>query len=161
MTDAEKERIEKHFAGEDMDDRPAVVALFANLKTKLPELKALLDRINSEWFYEDNFYRFYHQSFKVYYAQGTIEECVMLLEGLQPGVPLNNWFVQIVKDGTLEKFESSHNNDWLKHTRPILEALAHCKYFLEMAVKYGTELEKPITLLPNGWAAFLYLYGLR
>jgi len=30
-----------------------------------------------------------------------------------------------------------------------------------MCVKYGRELEKPPEILPSGWAAVLYLYGLR
>jgi hypothetical protein len=32
---------------------------------------------------------------------------------------------------------------------------------LEMAVKYGKELERPPNFLPSGWAALLYLYDLR
>jgi hypothetical protein len=32
---------------------------------------------------------------------------------------------------------------------------------LEMAVKYGRELDEPTDSLPSGWAAFLYLYNLR
>jgi hypothetical protein len=43
----------------------------------------------------------------------------------------------------------------------MLEAFFHARYFLEMAVKYGRELELPPTLLPSGWAALLYLYNLR
>ncbi len=32
---------------------------------------------------------------------------------------------------------------------------------LEMVVKYGQTLEAPPETLPSGWAAVLYLYGLR
>jgi hypothetical protein len=28
-------------------------------------------------------------------------------------------------------------------TRPIIEAFTHARYFLEMAVKYGAELDAP------------------
>jgi hypothetical protein len=49
----------------------------------------------------------------------------------------------------------------METTRPILEAYQHAKYFLEMAVKYGSQLERPPNLLPSGWAAVLHLYGLR
>ena len=45
--------------------------------------------------------------------------------------------------------------------RPILEAFFHARYMLEMAVKYGKELDRPPNCLPSGWAAFLYLYDLR
>jgi hypothetical protein len=53
------------------------------------------------------------------------------------------------------------NERWLEITRPILEAYFHAHYFLSMAVRYGTELDAPPMMLPSGWAAILYLYGLR
>jgi hypothetical protein len=46
-------------------------------------------------------------------------------------------------------------------TRPILEAFFHARYFLEMVCRYGRELAEPPSPLPSGWAAVLYLYGLR
>ena len=39
------------------DDRPEVIALFANLKAALPLLQALLDKYNGDWEYEDRVYR--------------------------------------------------------------------------------------------------------
>jgi hypothetical protein len=66
-----------------------------------------------------------------------------------------------VSQGTGKKFVLDHNNRWLKVTRPIVEAFFHARYMLEMAVKYGKELERPPNCLPSGWAAFLYLYDLR
>ncbi len=53
------------------------------------------------------------------------------------------------------------NQRWVEATRPIVEAFFHAGYFLEMVCKYGKELEEPPDLLPSGWAAVLYLYGLR
>jgi len=50
---------------------------------------------------------------------------------------------------------------WDASTRPLLEAFFHARYFLEMAVKYGAELDEPPTTLPSGWAGLLYLYNLR
>jgi hypothetical protein len=41
-----------------------------------------------------------------------------------------------------------------------VEAL-HARYMLEMAVKYGIELDGTPRFLPSGWAALLYLYDLR
>ena len=74
---------------------------------------------------------------------------------------LDGWFEGIVAEGTGRVFDMSHNDDWLRHTRPIVEAFFHARYFLEMACRYGKELEHPPTLVPSGWAAVLYLYGLR
>jgi hypothetical protein len=45
-------------------------------------------------------------------------------------------------------------------TRPILEAFFHARFFLEMAVRYA-HIEAPPQLLPSGYAALLYLFGLR
>src|SRR6266567_7691723 len=50
---------------------------------------------------------------------------------------------------------------WLEVTGPIVEAFFHAHYFLEMAVRYGKQLQHPPRQLPSGWAAFLYLYNLR
>ncbi len=52
------------------------------------------------------------------------------------------------------------NPDWARHTRPILEAFFHARFFLEMAVRYAG-LEKAPTTLPSGWAALLCLYRIR
>ena len=61
----------------------------------------------------------------------------------------------------IKKFNIDHNKEWLRHTRPIIEAFFHAKFFLEMAVKYGKELEECPEILPSGWAALLYFYNLR
>lgn len=74
---------------------------------------------------------------------------------------MNRWFSEIVAEGTGHEFETSHNQDWLRHTRPIVEAFCHAHYFLKMTVKYGKELESAPDCLPSGWAAVLYLFDLR
>ena len=145
----------------DHDDRPEVVALFANLKAALPELQALLDKYNGDWEYEDRVYRFYHMSFKVYDLQVGTTSMTEALQALAPDRKLHEWYRKIVSQGTGKKFVLDHNNRWLKETRPIVEAFFHARYMLEMAVKYGKELERPPNCLPSGWAAFLYLYDLR
>jgi hypothetical protein len=38
--------------------------------------------------------------------------------------PPHPWYCQIVKEGTGYEFELSMNDDWLKYTRPILEAFS-------------------------------------
>ena len=146
---------------EDTDDRPLVNDLFKNLKNELPVLEKLLEDCSGPWGYEDPIYRFYHQSYKMYHLQGQTIEIVSKLQVLLPDVPLNEWFMQIIKEGTEKSITGEDNRNWLALTRPIVEAFFHARYFLEMAVKYGKELDSLPRLLPSGWAAFLYLYNLR
>lgn len=134
--------------------------LLANLKLKKPELESLFTQCSEHWGFEDPIYRFYHQSFKVYGLQAQTEKIVEALRDLLPDRKLNPWFLQIVSDGTGKRFEMTHNNDWMSHTRPILEAFFHARYMLEMAVRYASLEEEP-EFLPSGWAALLYLYNLR
>ncbi len=135
--------------------------LFKNLKVSVPVLEKLLAEVNDHWCYEDGVYRFYHQSFKVYHLQGWIKKIIAALEGLMPGRKLNNWFMAIMGDGLAKEFERRDNFAWARTTRPIVEAFFHAKYMLEMAVKYGKELDEEPQTLPSGWAGFLYLYDLR
>ena len=135
--------------------------LFTALKSKLPELEALQLKINSEWGYEDHLYRFYHQSFKVYWAQEMTKDIVKALQGLLPDHQLNEWFTEIVERGTGKVFTMDCNQRWMAETLPIIDALNHAKYFLDMAVKYGQKLTEPQQWLSSGWAAFLTLYGIR
>lgn len=144
-----------------IDERDEAQELFKNLRTSLPELEKLLTEVNNEWVHEDGFYRFYHQSFKVFYLQNKTDKIVKALSDLMPDRKLNEWFQQIVTEGTGKQFELSHNARWLQETRPMVEAFSHAKFFLEMAVKYGKTLDNPPDLLPSGWALFLYLYDLR
>lgn len=143
------------------DDREEVQRLFVNLKQSLPALEQLLEACINHWGYEDPLYRLYHQSFKLYALQNTTARIVVTLQGLAPDRPLNDWFMRIVRDGTGIQFEPEHNRRWLEVTRPIAEAFFHARFFLEMAVRYGTTLERPPRTVPSGWAAFLYLYDLR
>jgi hypothetical protein len=142
-------------------------ALFFKLREQLPELKELLARIVGDEFhssYEDRVYRFYHCSFKVYGIQNFTTEIVAALQALAPKRALNQWFTEIIKQGTGHEFDQSHNREWLLRGRPMLEAFFHAKFMLEMGVKHGElmmDLEAPPQSLDSGWAAFLYLYNLR
>jgi len=135
--------------------------LLSNIKHQLPRLEELLAEVESHWGIEDGFYRFYHQSFKVYPVQQTTHEICDALQNLLPGRPMNEWFCRIIADGAVGEFDNSHNQDWLQHTRPILEAFFHAHFFLKMAIKYGRELPSAPDCLPSGWAAVLYLFDLR
>ncbi len=71
-------------------------------------------------------------------------------------------FEEIIKEGAGGKeFGYEHNEKWTYHTRLFVEAFFHAKYFLEMVVKYGNEMNEPPEMLPSGWAAVLCLYDLR
>jgi hypothetical protein len=137
--------------------------LLANIKSQLPELVTLLNEMNSHWCYEDPIYRFYHQSFKVYSLQSETKKIVEALKSVAPeGTTFCKEFEEIIQLGASgKKFETEHNQNWTAHTRVFVEAFFHARFFLEMAVKYGKELEKAPTLLPSGWAALLCLYNLR
>ncbi len=145
----------------DIDDRQEAKDLLSALKNALPSLRALLQEVNGHWGAEDLVYRFYHHSFKVYGLQQETTKMVSALQALAPERELNRWFQQILAEGTGKHWDQEHNRRWLEETRPILEAFFHARYFLEMAVKYGAELDVPPALLPSGWAALLYLYDLR
>jgi hypothetical protein len=135
--------------------------LLSNIKQQLPKLEESLAQVEGHWAIEDGFYRFYHQSFKVYHVQQMTAEISQALQNLLPNHPMNQWFCEIIAAGTGHEFDLSHNRDWLQHTRPILEAFFHAHFFLKMAVKYGRELQTAPDCLPSGWAAILYLFNLR
>ena len=125
-----------------IDEREEVQLLFNNLKKDLPNLTKLFDKYCDLW-YEDSVYRFYHQSYKVYNIQTATREIVAALENLLPGYKLNEYFLLIINDGTDKEFQHEDNLKWLEVTRPVLEAFFHTRYFLEMAIKYGNELDYP------------------
>lgn len=133
--------------------------MFRRLQEELPALERLLADVETE--YEDLFYRFYHQSFKVYRLQAVTKRVVEALQELAPERDLNPWFLEIVREGTGKVFEREHNQRWKETTRPMLESFAHARQFLEMIVRYGRQLDEPPLCLPSGWAAVLYLYNSR
>ena len=140
--------------------RLAETALLENLGSRQSELAGHLETASSHWDFEDPIYRFYHQSRKVYYLQDQTTRIVALLQSLGPDRPLNSWFMAIIEQGSGKVFKEEDNKDWTRITRPILEAFFHARFFLEMAVRYSTLAEPPMPL-PSGYAALLYLYGLR
>jgi hypothetical protein len=134
--------------------------LLARMQAQHEALKALLDASSDHWGFEDPVYRFYHQSFKVFWLQRRTETIVQRLSSLLPDCRLHPWFLEIVRQGTGLEFSTSDNNRWTLVTRPIVEAFFHARFFLEMAVRYAT-LEAPPSPLPSDYAALLYLYQLR
>ena len=144
------------------DDRQEKGAqLLSTIQVRLPELQALWEKVSSHWGYEDPIYRYYHNSFKVYRVQQTTLDIFRILQSLMPDRYLNMSFCRIVRAGTGQVFEFSHNVKWDEHTRPMLEAFFHARHMLDMALKYGRQLTEAPRMLPSGWATVLYLYGLR
>ncbi|HEY2084310.1 MAG TPA: hypothetical protein VGI88_16135 [Verrucomicrobiae bacterium] len=133
--------------------------LLQRLKDKKSELRAMLEEMSGHWHYEDHFYRYYHGSFKVYSTQNTTEKAVQLLRELLPERKLNMAFEEIIREGTGKEF-GAENEDAERTPRSILEAFAHAKFMIEMAVRYA-DLPEPPQKLPSGDAALLYLYDLR
>lgn len=135
--------------------------LLINIKNNLSEIESLYNVFHT--FEEDYVYRFYHQSFKVFGALNEIEQAVLLFEKIAPdGLSLNEWFRGIAADALSKTFNAKETNSkWLAETRPIIEAFWHSRYFLEQMRQYGAELDKSPALLPEGWAAVLYLYNIR
>lgn len=142
-----------------IDHRPLVRTLLDNAKANVASLEELADR-DPHRYCEDPIYRMYHQSFKVFLLQDTTEEIVGPLEALNSSEgPLNAVFTQIVAEGTGHVFTYDDNRHWLRHTRPVVEAFFHARFFSEMAVKYAKVLDDPPAWMPSGWAALLYLYN--
>jgi len=138
---------------------------FQQIKEHLDEAKKLQADLDDDWGVADMFYRFYHCSFKTYRSQELTQRLVNFFEKIAGDEwELNHWFREIVKAGTGHDFDLSHNSDWLKHTRPQIEAMLHAKLFLDLIVKHGdklTDRDEPPQLLDSGWAAVLYLFNER
>lgn len=141
----------------DADSEPLLLAI----KARLDELSALLETASSHWHAEDKFYRFYHQSWKLYGLQRDTLEIVEALRSLWPEKQLHPWFDQIIREGTGLEFSFEDSRDRLRKGRPILEAFFHARTMLELAVKYGRDLEHAPRAMPSGWAALLELYSAR
>jgi len=140
--------------------------LLGAIKANLAKLEQMLARMNDPWCYEDELYRFYHQSFKVYALQSCTVEATRLFEEIGKAAEierfrLNPYYRRIIQEGTGIIFEQDHNRIWSQITRPILEAFMHAKYFVEMLLKYGRNLDQPPQPMPSGWAAVLHLYNIR
>jgi len=144
----------------------AAEQLLERIKARLPVLEEWLHDFNDE----DEVYRFYHQSFKVFglvYGADNGYELIRQIAGDEYKV--DGWYLEIYRDGTrfkdmrdVEKATGeSMNEHWLKYARPIAEAYWHTNYFIRQMVKYGKELEFAPAGLPSGWAAILALYSLR
>lgn len=134
--------------------------LLTSLKKHRPELLAVQKEIMNHWSYEDMIYRYYHGSNKTYWIQTHTLKLKALFEAIFPNTTFHKSFAAIIAKGTGHTFQLSHNDAWDKHTLPMLQAFFHCKYMLEMMLKYSKELDYAPKMLPSGWAALLCLYNI-
>ena len=100
--------------------RTAELLLLKNLRAEKQSLENLLASCNDHWGYEDPIYRFYHQSFKVFFLQESTKSIVSALRALLPEQPINEWFEKIVNDGLGQSFTDQTNENWLAEVRPVL-----------------------------------------
>ena len=148
----------------EVDDR-----ILAAIKAKMPEIDDLGKKLDDMWGVEDAVYRFYHHSFKVFYAKSLIKEAIALFIDIASEAgfessekALNDDFMTIVQSGLEKKFDvEKTNGNWLLETRPIIEAIFHVRYMLSMIASYGKTLDAAPKILPSGWASVLYLYNSR
>lgn len=179
LTKKEIEQIQKLLNRPPGENQRLAKILLQNIKDKLPVLEAYLFNIDDSLnkgikrsesqmgFSEDMLYRYYHGSFKVYRLQDSTKIIVGMLISLDPkeDKELDYMFKEIIMASMkVGEWKIEHNKNWSKNTRPIVEAFLHAKYFLAMAVKYGSMFrnrKNPPNMLPSGWASLLSLYGIR
>lgn len=169
-----KEMLEAAFNGRPMEEDHQHNKLLRAIKDHLDELGTLKGEAEGHWGSVDMFYRFYHRSFKVYRIQTYTVDMVALFEKIRDAVDwepkpdrwhspgrLDKDFLKIVFEGTGKQFDLSHNENWGKHTRPMMEAYFHAKTFLDMMIECGRRMDEASSLLPSDWAAVLYLFKMR
>lgn len=143
--------------------------LLQNIKDRLPELEELLSKVTDHWNEEDLVYRFYHTSFKVYHIIALTEEIDTVLTELAPYEKghdkynnMSKCYRRIIEEGAaVGDFQTANNRAFQFIMGPSLTAFWHAKYFLTMAVKYGTKYDEAPHSLHSGWAALLHLYKMR
>lgn len=135
--------------------------LLKNIKLNILSFEALLKEVDDRGNFENYFYRFYHQSFKVFLLQSSTESIVEALQALFPERELNKDFMHLIKKGTGKTFHRDMNARWVEETAPILEAFFHARTMLAFVVQSGRELDEAPDVLPYPWATVLYLYNGR
>ena len=135
--------------------------LLDNIKDNLDELKEVRDEVLAKHSYEDYMYRYYHHSFKVYWLQSCSKQIFEMIQKIKPEkCEIDDEFMDIYLKGSNKSWEEGDNMRWYYEVSPILETFHHCRYFLDMMIKYG-EMDEAPEILPSGWASVLYLYNIR
>lgn len=146
------------------EDHKRKKILFQRILDHFDEIKELKERLDGDWGLTERFYRMYHQSFKVYRVQAETQKCLELFQKIAGlDFTINEWFLQLVREGTGHEFDMSHNQNWLEHTRPMMEATLHAKFFLDLFVRHKEDFEKKEipSVVSFGLATVLYLFNER
>jgi len=134
-----------------LDDRQEKGAqLLSTIQARLPELQALW-RKSVPLGYEDPIYRYYHNSFKVYRVQQTTLDIFRILQSLMPDRYLNMSFCRIVRAGTGQVFEFSHNVKWT-NTRVPCSKRSSMPGTCWTCFEIRRQLTEAPRMLPSGWA---------
>lgn len=143
------------------DRRREEQKLLDNIKARLQELEDLQRRTDRIW--QDRFYRYHYQSYKIYGLQDLTAEYVQIFKSLSPdGKELSPRFMELVENGTGREFKLEYNMRWVEETAPIVEAFFHCREFLDLMIRCGRDFKEiPKATLPTTWGALLCLYELR
>lgn len=104
--------------------------LLKNIKENRDKIKEVHIRLCRFESYAVN--RFYFQSVHVMQIEEQTEKAVELIKSLLPSGTLNDWFTQIISEGTRKEFSHDWNDDWPKHTRTIMEAFFHTQHFIRL-----------------------------
>lgn len=106
-------------------------------------------------------YRFWHQSFKVFYLQShTVRIDEMFKELCPPGAELSPWFRELIDEGTGLVFDLSMNDTWSRSVRPIVDAFLHARFLLDR-VREVTMEDATARIISYPYATVLELFSLR
>ena len=135
-------------------------AVPSRLSTQLPRLRELLAQTERSYLHH-LMSKFYRQGCALYEHQAMTEEMVSALASIAPeGHGFCIQFQEIIRLGTGREFKLEDNNHWTERAGAIVQAFLHARYFLEMAVRYATELSDPPERLPSGWCAMCNLFDI-
>lgn len=140
--------------------------LLAALRSRCEQLEEIQRRIEpNKGALEDCVYRFWHQSFKVEYARVITRDITLVLAeaALETGTELNPWYQEIVDAQALFRFDYSMNEDWPKHTRPVIDAFLHTTWLLGAILRTLSQPPHRVVrgILSYDWATIQCVFKLR
>lgn len=150
---------------EDDRARPEAKLLIA-LRSRCDRLEEIQRRVEPNvGALEDCLYRFWHQSFKVVYAKGVTHDIADVLAeaALESGTEIHQWFYEIVGAQAKFSFDFSMNEQWPKHTRPVIDAFLHATWILGAILRTLSRPQRSVVRgnLSYDWATILCVFRLR
>ena len=130
--------------------------LIKNIKENREKIKEVYVRLSRFENYAVN--RFYFQSVHVMQIEEQTEMAVELIKSLLPSATLNDWFTQIISDGTGKEFSDAWNYDWPKYTRSIMEAFFHIKHFVDLIYSVSENVDD-LEYNPKSLFEYLLVYN--